>query len=328
MKTTSLRSRIPWVDTLKGLCMIFVIISHAYPPTVWIRLYTPFFLSGFFFASGYTFNMRDSFKNFFLQKVRTILVPLVFLSLINGVVGVLFKNIPFYVRLLGILIQQADGYESLWFFACLFVCELMFYVIVRYSTNEKVVLLISHLIGIVGFVYIAWGGVHLPWQFEIACVSSVFVSWGFVYRLHEEKIKNILNHPIVLAGMIIIYLVLCLMYDNDVNIHEERFGFQWLFVLEALIATAIVLLISQLLGKKKFLGFVGTHSIIYFSFQGFLLQSLRSVLGHLGVINTVVLCVIPVIVAISILSITALIIYKYLPFMVGKPIRKVRSKDQ
>lgn len=59
-----------------------------------------------------------------MSKIRGLLIPLVTLSLINGIVG-LFKGIPYYERLPGIVIQRIGGYEFLWFLAYLFTCEIL-----------------------------------------------------------------------------------------------------------------------------------------------------------------------------------------------------------
>ena len=218
------KERIYWIDTAKGICMIFVMISHAYPPTSWIRLFTPFFLPTFFFLSGYTFRADDGFMSFFIRKVKSLVIPMVLFSLVNGMVGVLFKGVPFTVRLLGIVIQQAGGYEFLWFFPCLFVCELIFYGIVKLCQSEKTIFIASCAVTCAGYIYVALIGYALPWQFELSCINVLFLSFGYIFKLYEEKLRNIYSKPYAFFTILILYFALCLCIDNDVNIHEERFG--------------------------------------------------------------------------------------------------------
>ena len=316
MVTRKITRRVEWVDVLKGICMVAVMISHSGPPTVVKQIYTPFFLPAFFFASGYTFSIKNSFKEFLDSKVRGILIPLVSLSLINGVVG-MFKGVPYYVRLLGIIIQQAGGYESLWFFACLFTCEILFYGIVKYSRGLKEVLICAHFVGGGAFTYVRFIGIALPWQFELACIALIFVSWGFAFRLHEEEMA-FLDKTSTILIITCIYCFTCLVYNNNVNMHDERFGIEILYVLEALLGISALVGISKKIKHNKALTYVGTHTIIYFAFQGQLLHVLKAVLSRIGVESQLLQSFGAVCFALPILSIVAFIIYEYFPFIIGK----------
>lgn len=313
------KERISWVDTAKGICMIFVMISHAYPPASWIRLFTPFFLPCFFFLSGYTFKSGDDFRGFFVRKVKGLVVPMVMFSLVNGAVGVAFKGKPFTDRLLGIVLQQARGYESLWFFPCLFVCELIFYWVVKMFKSVRNIFIASGVIACVGYVYIAVIGYALPWQFELGCINVLFLCFGYVFKQHEKDIQNLYSRPYALILMLILYIALCLCYDNEANMHDEQFGLQILFVVEAFIGIILIVAISQWIPRLRGLTFIGTHTIVFFSFQGFLLQVIRKILMKLNFDGRGgVLCILSVIIALPILSMAAYVIYKWFPFMIGK----------
>lgn len=51
--------RIDYVDTVKYICIMFVILSHLAANTnlMW-AFYSPFFLSAFFFVSGYVYKQK------------------------------------------------------------------------------------------------------------------------------------------------------------------------------------------------------------------------------------------------------------------------------
>lgn len=312
------KERISWIDTAKGICMVFVMISHAYPPTSWIRLFTPFFLPCFFFLSGYTFKSGDGIVLFLIRKVKSLVVPMIMFSLVNGFVGVIFKGKTFTDRLLGIVIQQAGGYESLWFFPCLFVCEILFFVIVCTLKSEKRIFLGSFIVACIGYVYIAYIGYALPWQFELGCINVLFLSFGYFYRLHEKNIQSVCNKPSVFTLLLFFYVMLCLCYDNDVNMHDEQFGIQALFIIEAFIGIMLIVTVSQWMPEFRSLLYIGSHTIVYFSFQGFLLQTIRKILIKLFGFEGGGLCILSVLVALPVLSIASFVIYKYFPFMLGK----------
>ena len=315
------RNRVAWIDVMKGICMVCVVISHSFPPTAIIRIYSPFFFFFFFFCSGYTFGTKSTFKEFFLSRIKSLIVPLVILSIINGVVGVVFKSTPFEERLLGIVLQQANGYESLWFIACLFTSELIFYLILRVSKTINSCFILCHLVGIVGFFYIRYVSFSLPWQLELACISVIFLSWGLLYRIKETIIdrKQINNNKVLIIVLLSIYIALCLLIDNDVNYHEKRFSNVFLFLLEALIGIYVLIYASKAIcNKARFLAYIGTHSIIYFAFQGFLIVCLRRALVRIGVTSGFALSALSSTIAIPILTLSAYIIYNYFPFIVGQ----------
>ena len=319
MLINKIQQRENWVDVMKGICMMFVIISHSFPPSQIIRIYTPFFLTGFFFCSGYTFNSKNSFHEFVIGKIKTFLVPLVTLSLVNGIVGVIFKGVPFTDRLLGIVIQRANGYESLWYIACLFTSELMFYTIFRLSRKWVEGIIACHFVSVIGFFYIRFVGVALPWQLELACIAQMFLAWGLYYRKIELSVDNwITDKKYILFLMTLCYIFLCLIIDNDVNYHEERFANEVLFVAEALISIFIVIRVAKRISNNKFFLYIGRHSIIYFAFQGFLIVTIRKILVIINISDALILSLLSSAFAVPILSIAAHVIFTYFPFFIGK----------
>ena len=78
-------NRIEWVDMLKGLSILWLIVYHFY---VWDWLPSPvpaFFLSGLFFSIG------RNFKSFLTKKSMAILVPFAFFYIL-GLIPVLILN--------------------------------------------------------------------------------------------------------------------------------------------------------------------------------------------------------------------------------------------
>lgn len=60
---TSTKKRIEWIDVLKCICMFFVMVSHVSSKQKIAqdleKFYLPFFLTGFLFASGYTYRFEE-----------------------------------------------------------------------------------------------------------------------------------------------------------------------------------------------------------------------------------------------------------------------------
>ncbi len=78
--------------------MFFVVISHLNFCPKYLRIYfSPFFLAGFFAASGMVFSTKDNFFTFLMKKVVFILFPwIVFVN----VIGWSLTKITLQVRIL------------------------------------------------------------------------------------------------------------------------------------------------------------------------------------------------------------------------------------
>ena len=59
-----MKKRIGWVDTMKCICILFVMLAHLESGSpVLDAVYTPVFLTGFLFAAGYTYVPEDDFPD-------------------------------------------------------------------------------------------------------------------------------------------------------------------------------------------------------------------------------------------------------------------------
>ena len=133
--------RIYWLDTLKFICICFVIMSHTYYCNNYIRvLYAPFFLSSFFLISGMFFNNEDDFKTLIFKKARTIIIPWLVIGLIS-IIARLFLTFNDNLNVLNDLycmFIHIRGYNDFgWFLPCLFMCfiPLYFYTKIHFSLS-------------------------------------------------------------------------------------------------------------------------------------------------------------------------------------------------
>ncbi|MBP9989017.1 MAG: acyltransferase family protein, partial [Ruminococcus sp.] len=70
------KKRIDWIDMAKGYGMILVIIGHIVADKgIAFRLISSFHMPLFFVLSGYLFSNKKTFKEFFIKKVKSLVVP-------------------------------------------------------------------------------------------------------------------------------------------------------------------------------------------------------------------------------------------------------------
>ena len=70
--------RVTWIDAMRGVCMFMVILYHSGAPVEYDKFLIPFFLSGFFFLSGYLFytpGSRWDWKHKLIRVSETLLIP-------------------------------------------------------------------------------------------------------------------------------------------------------------------------------------------------------------------------------------------------------------
>lgn len=324
------RERFLWLDLLKGLCMFFVVMSHSNPPLLYAWLYTPLFLSGFFFASGYTFSMKRNWWNFFTHKAKTILVPYLFFGISNAVLACIVDGDNILERIIGLGLSVNCQNDDLWFIMCLFTMQLVFYWLIKLTGfcgnvgGQIGCVLVFCLIGI----FLTMRNIRLPFQMETALFMMPFMYMGYGWRksgkLIIDKVTN--KNLFMLCSVVIVYVLICIVMGNTVNIHAEEYDNVFVFICQALMGTAAVVWISRyteiFMGKTIFsqcISFIGRNTFIYYALQSKVIRFLDLLYNHFNInlsnylkapLYTVLCCVI--------LFFPTVIINRYFPFVLGK----------
>ncbi len=98
--------------------MFMIILAHSGAPEEYTWLYNPFFLSAFFFVSGYTFRPMQNAKEFVIHKLKGQVYPFAVFGFINAVMAVLVEHDSWIDRL-QFLISRNRIWDDMWFIACL-----------------------------------------------------------------------------------------------------------------------------------------------------------------------------------------------------------------
>ena len=289
-----MKKREEWLDILRGIAMIFVVIAHTGAPELYAKVYVPVFMSAFFFASGYTFSERDCFADFLKHKCKTILVPYFIFGTLNLILAVVIQGDAISDRLYGLLLSRSGLYDDLWFITCLFSCELIFYWVVRFSkttsggNGKKYSAIIWGILIIysLGHLYINFVGIPLPYQFENALVQMPYMALGMFFRQTKVSIRRVKWKTIFICALI--YLLLVFLTPNGVNIHREQYGNACLYAIKSVLGTAIfAIAVYRLVGDNKRtalapLAFVGRNTFVYYALQGKAIFVVNKVVGLVG----------------------------------------------
>ena len=281
------KKRIEWVDMLKGVAIICVVIGHGYYSGNIALLFKAeiysFHIPLFFFLSGVVFSIDkyESFKGFIIKKIKIILVPMVLFSFVGIifdyiyyglVVGIEKYGIHYLVnRCIGIVLQLRDGkFESkLWFLTCLFIVQVLLYWIVKLSKdNTKIIFLVISFSFVVGAIYMFFGLPLLPWEIDCALIGLFFVGLGYLFK--KEQILDKIRGKIWLA-IILIAINFSAMFINyfymgkrNIDLVGNQLGIPILYLLESVSSVIALVIIFAEIKRIRPLSYIGKNSLVYY----------------------------------------------------------------
>ena len=181
------QERIHWLDIAKGLLIILVVFGHIFQSlpqyTTACDFIYSFHMPAFFIISGLTLNTTTSFKTFFCKKIKHLMVPYLFfclyiigLSIVKTLVG-FYPTFPPMFTLDTLLITPSSYFSILWFLPCLFMAEVIFYVISAFSSHYTHFILCV-ICAFLSLAYIRLGYKPLPFMMNSAFFALPFIWLG------------------------------------------------------------------------------------------------------------------------------------------------------
>lgn len=261
--------RIEWIDEVKGLCMLLIIISHSVSFQGCEFFYSAYILP-FFFVSGFT----SKFPNInLLKRSRRLLIPYFFYSLVYLLIYTIKdRNVWDLVRnCIGVLyarswiFRDVTYFENIRFDIALWFLPTMFisYVILKLFKNvgfwsSSIILLFSSYL-------LTYLPVLLPWGLDIAPLCAWFILLGFNFKRFMGG-----HVPFLYVILSLSFYVFLVWINGSINLSISKFGQNFcasyfVCILINLLFTAILVVIfRQYSGKllfKKILLYFGTHSL-------------------------------------------------------------------
>lgn len=275
------KTRIGWVDTAKGIGLLLVIIGHLPIPLVPVWIYT-FHMPLFFFLSGVVFSGKKyTFIEFLKKKVKSLVIPYfslglviyLFYVIVNGVVGeengLYGSNSEMFVQLL-----KQEHFWTIWFLACLFLVEIIYYWINYLFADKKVI--ISVIICGIGLGLYHFGCDGLPWNLDIALIAQFFYHMGYAFKNHKRIYnkmlsKKALKKSIVIAGIFLIINVLAGLLSLKtsgelLDMSVGLYGNELLTIISAISGVFFVIIVSNNV-SSKILNYLGKNTMIIFAWH-------------------------------------------------------------
>lgn len=273
-------NRISWIDTAKGIGLLCVILGHLGVPYLAGWVYT-FHMPLFFFLSGVVFSgEKYCFKDYLIRKIKTLVLPYFTL----GFAIFLFFGVVYFVQgmpasayaemLKNFLVQE--HYWTVWFLACLFLVEILYYIMYMLAGKKPVAAtLISLAVCVFGLLRYRLGWGSLPWNLDVALVAQFFFHAGHLLKNRLLQIEGMLPKGFVKRAAIacVLFLVngaagfLCIrLSGKSLDMSIGMYGNELLTFVSAFAGILLIILVSQSV-QSKYLTYLGRNTMIIFAWH-------------------------------------------------------------
>ena len=295
--TRNASTRIGWIDAAKGIGLLCVILGHLSIPLVdtWVYFFHMplfFFLSGLVFSGG-----KYDFKTFLSKKLRSLVIPyftlgggiFLFWCILYAVEG---RHAGDYLQMLKNFLVQ-EHFWTVWFLACLFLTEILYYGIHRFcGKGASVVSTAVCAFGILRY-RLGWGS--LPWNLDVALVAQFFFHLGFSCRALEPKLRRFdgLNcfSRLLIAGLmmgldLLLGFVCIRVSGASLDMSVGWYGNVLLIFPAAICGIAGVSLLARML-PWEWLRWLGRHTMVIFAWHSrIVIVGCDRLYAHLGLFQS------------------------------------------
>lgn len=266
-----------WVDTLKGIGILLVIVGHTNSP--FFKLIYGFHMPLFFMISGFLYNEESAKKigviNSIKKDAKRYLYPYFILSGLNLIISFLFELLKKGVSvslfnmtgkwLFGIFwsygnVAYLPNCTPLWFFVGLFVARIFLYLILKLKSDTY------RISACIGFIVVDYGlsiipHMKLPWNIDAAMIGCVCMYAGYTLRkFFFQKVRR----PSLINGVALCLLGFAfIMLNGNVAVLPNQLANPILFWGGALLTSAgLIICSSDLKINSVFLQKLGWSSAI------------------------------------------------------------------
>ncbi|MEA4921787.1 MAG: acyltransferase family protein [Eubacteriaceae bacterium] len=342
--------RLEWVDQLKGIVMVFVVLGHmTYDKQLpYVVFCYAFHMPLFFMVSGLTARIhrnkhsldQERFRNFAWLRFKQLLIPYLLLNIVFIPVYWLNHHVlsggsfSFKELIIGVLYSNQDRFivptAATWFLPTLFLSLMLFFLIEKFAKGDcKTILIMGIFCGTISFFDSLTGQMSKPWDLNAVPLAACMICIGYVLLDNIDKITegirnfcpNIVLRWFLAIGCIIVGGAIALINGKCSMPGNIYHSFVY-FILAMVLISAGIIFIAVKMKPLWIFKFIGQNTIFYMAAQCPLKDLIANIMGPGVVENHPILLGIAVIL---ILIPCSMIINIALPFLVGKKY-KFRSK--
>lgn len=308
-------TRISWVDYAKAFAILGVFVIHSAAPVRLSAVVSAYDMMVFFFLSGFVFSIRKyvSFMPFLWNKIRTLLVPGLFLAIVPFVIerlialvnGKRWGGVEYLRWFAGyaINLRGREGFGAIpWFLTCLFVMELGGYVVLRMLDRLQlkkrrcdIALAGITLISLTaGWLYSAYVHIVLPWCCDVALSMFAFFILGVLARPHVQVMHRSLAAWTIVPALLVLLMAVWAngtVFHGSVNPYMNDLGNPVCFVVGALAGIWMILAVCRWIADASalnaalggVLSYWGRNTLVFYCVNAAIyMQVIPDLLGFVG----------------------------------------------
>lgn len=289
-KSCNKEIRIEWIDVLKCLTMLLVVVGHASqgstPDTYRYYIYS-FHMPLFFIISGMTFYLQCEKKSFTFpqlvkNKAKGLVLPYFILSFLTIPVWILnFRVLSFDDRTMGQLVYAifysnenhiSSPSNAMWFCLTLFLTILVFWLLNKWAKgDERIFTCLVGIIGSYGYsMSLRKSDFFAPWHIETVPIALVCVLAGWLFIKNIDFFMNLLgSKKRQLLWVIVLFpsAFFCAKYNVKISMAVNTYGSFLLFAGAVIGFSLICIIISKNIPALRIFKFIGRNTIAILAFH-------------------------------------------------------------
>lgn len=297
------KQREKWIDLVKCIAILIVMINHSPIDIPGVKFWGGmFFVPVFFVVSGFTYQSREeSFLSFLGRKAKRLLLPYI---TANGILFAFFfaKHVflsdgdpaDMLVDLIGIGYARnqlfAEHAQTLffpkfggnvyllqllnsptWFLPALFLTMTVFEILFRvFRRNGRKMLLVAVILLCLANLYHYLFPLLLPWSLDAIPYFLIMFLWGYFMK-RKAFLDDFKSHPWILLVLFGVFLI-CARANGSANYSIADYGKSTMMALyNALVSSTIVMYLARKIEKwiPKFLTVIGQQTLFILCYHLF-----------------------------------------------------------
>lgn len=222
-----------WIDALKGMAILLVVIGHNTPPSSYPILNTiiySFHMPLFFILSGFIFSQKPTI--IYLKKSsKRLLIPLFTFCIVLAIPELaawlivdrvsdfdgLYKFLDRIIS--GITWSTSGWYTITWFITVLWMATNLFnYILCKNISGLHII-----SIFIIGYILSLIPN-PLPFRINIVPMAIVYIWIGFILRQHISRLKVVKSTHYVIGGVIALIIISLIGENARVDMKFAYYG--------------------------------------------------------------------------------------------------------
>ena len=276
--------RLAWLDILKGIGIIFVVVGHVYSNKIIFNWIYSFHMPLFFLAAGWVYKEKSILMDI-KRRIQTIVIPYFSYGILILIYWQFFErrfrdaDRSFIDSMLGLILGQynyLDFNVHLWFLPCFFMTVVLFNIFVNIGGKRNAYVISA----IMSVFWLIVSLPELPWGGNRVFRYIIFYAIGTYGASKSSSTLSICKKSyikgILAIGFIMVNFVLAYVYMTT--------GI--MYFITALVGVEGIVLLSRFINKNNVLQYFGRISLIVLCIHGPVYRIVVKIISMLFHMNT------------------------------------------